>query len=69
MLISPKSLSGDTRHNACRQMEEDEEEALRKTPELMHQNDDGLYALASLDGRWWTLETSGCGPFFLQVIF
>ena len=33
-------------------MEEDEEEALRKTPELMHQDDDGLFfpkpALTSL---------------------
>ena len=50
-------------------MEEDEEEALRETPELMNQNDHGLFVLSSLVGRWWTLETSGCVPSFLQAIF
>ena len=46
----------------------DKEEALRGKPKSMPQNHHGLGLVLLLE-RLWSLETSGCGYPFLQVIF
>ena len=67
MIMSPKSLNRNTRHNAFRQrgkrtMKKLSEESPSRSTRMTTDWD-------FLVGRWWALEPSGCGYPFLQVIF